>query len=292
MSTAPRRAMAASDPVPDAPAAEAEHPRHAAETTQTAIDNASPTRHYPFATIARIGAQLRRDPRTIALVLLLPTLLMTLLYYVYVNVPVPPGSASPFDSIGPTMLAVLPMMLMFIVTSVAMLRERTSGTLERLLTTPLSRWNLLASYGAVFGLLGVAQATLLAGVLLGPMGVEITGSFWMILLVALLDAVVGVAFGLLASAFARTEFQAVQFMPAFIGPQIFLCGLFAPREYLPDVLRVIGDWLPMTWAVRAVQDVQANADVTSDTWRYVAMLAGLAVVMLFVAARSMPRQTR
>ena len=245
-----------------------------------------------LTTTARIAAQLRADPRTVGIIIVMPLLLVTLLYYVFVDVPVPPGGRGAFDSLGPMMLAILPMMLMFIVTSVTMLRERTSGTLERLLTTPLSRWNLLASYGAVFGFLGVLQATLLGLLVLGPMGVEIAGPAWMLILLALLDALVGVAFGLLASAFARSEFQAVQFMPLFIGPQLFLCGLFVPKEHMPDALAAVADVLPMTWAVDSVADVVANETVSAESWGRVGLLAGIVVVFLFVASRSMPRQTR
>ncbi|TRY18809.1 ABC transporter permease [Tessaracoccus rhinocerotis] len=263
--------------------------------TTTARHAASRTRpHLPAAltTTGRIAAQLRADPRTIGIIIVMPLVLVSLLWYAFVDVPVPPGGRAPFDTIGPMMLAILPMMLMFIVTSVTMLRERTSGTLERLLTTPLSRWNLLASYGAVFGFLGVAQATLLGLLVLGPMGVEIAGTAWMLILIALLDALVGVAFGLLASAFARTEFQAVQFMPVFIGPQLFLCGLFVPKEHMPDVLGVVADFLPMTWAVDSVVDVAANETVSGATWGRLGLLAGIVVVFLFVASRSMPRQSR
>ena len=112
------------------------------QSHQTTVKN----RQYPFATTARIAAQLKGDPRAIALILAVPPLLLTLLYYVFHDVPVPPGQPHVFDTTGPIMLAVLPMFMMFIVTSVIMLRERASGTLERILTTPLTRWNLLASY--------------------------------------------------------------------------------------------------------------------------------------------------
>src|SRR5699024_3645010 len=190
----------------------------------------------------------------------------------FVDAPTPPNQSEPFNRIGTLMLAILPMMLMFIITSVAMLRVRTSGTLERLLTTPLSRWNILASYGTVFGMLGAMQGTILALVILGPMNISIEGSPLVLILLALLDALVGVAFGLLASAFARSEFQAVQFMPLFIGPQIFLCGLLVPKEHMPDVLASIADWLPMTWAVDSVLDVVENQEVSNNTWTKIALL--------------------
>ena len=244
-----------------------------------------------FATTRRVAQQLHSDPRTVGLVVVVPSILLTLLYFVYVDAPVPPGGQATFDRIGPIMLAVLPMMLMFVVTSVVMLRERTSGTLERLMTTTISRWNFIASYALVFGLLAMIQAGVLAFLILGPMGVGITGSVWSLLLVALLDAIFGVAFGLFASAFARTEFQAVQFMPLFIGPQIFLCGLLAPKEHMPAVLRWVSEVLPMTWAVDVVREVQTSPDLSADSWLHLALLAGVTLATLAVAAATMPRST-
>lgn len=138
----------------------------------------------------------------------------------------------------------------------------------------------------------MVQAGILSALVLWPMGVELKGPWWALILVALLDALGGVAFGLLASAFARTEFQAVQFMPAFIGPQIFLCGLLVPSEHMPDVLARIADFLPMTWAVDVVNRVLTAADLDAGAWWRLAALAALVVVMLFVASLSMPRQTK
>ena len=244
------------------------------------------------ASVVRIAAQLRGDPRTVALILVVPALLLTLLYFVFVDAPERPGAGPAFDSIGPIMLAVLPMMLLFIVTSVVMLRERTSGTLERIMTTPLRRLNLLASYALVFGLLAIAQSAILSALLLGPLGVPIAGPWWAFLVLAFLSAVVGVALGLLASAFARTEFQAVQFMPLVIGPQIFLCGLLVATDDMPVPLARISAVLPMTWAVDVVTDLVEHAGIGSGSALKMAALAVLAVVLLVVAAASMPRQAR
>lgn len=252
----------------------------------------SAARSAPFATMARIVSQLRGDPRAVGLILVVPPLLLTLLYYVFHDVPVLPGQPRIFDSVGPLMLAVLPMFMMFIVTSVSMLRERTSGILERILTTPLSRWNLLASYAAVFGGLAVVQCTILVALLLGPMGIELEGPLWAFAILAFLGAVLGVAFGLMASAFARTEFQAVQFMPVFVAPQVFLCGLLVPKEQLPDVLRAISEWLPMTWGIDIIRDVMANPELSHDSWRNFAILVAVILAALMVAAASMPRKTR
>lgn len=243
-----------------------------------------------LTTVARIAAQLKADPRTVGLILVVPALLLTLLYYVFVDVPVPEGGRSPFSTIGPIMLAVLPMMLMFIVTSVVMLRERTSGTLERILTTPLSRWNLICSYAVVFGGLAVVQSLILSG-LLWLMDGEIAGPWWALILVALLDGLFGVAFGLLASAFARSEFQAVQFMPLFIGPQVFLCGLLVPTDQMPDALTAVSDFLPMTWAVDVVRHLLTETSLDDGSYLRIGLLAAGVVVVLLIASTSMPRRS-
>ncbi|GGB34759.1 hypothetical protein GCM10011492_26780 [Flexivirga endophytica] len=178
------------------------------------------------ATIRRILQQLRADPRTVAMIIAVPALLLTLLYFIY-------GGGPVFNRIALTMLGILPMLVIFLITSVAMLRERTSGTLERLLTTPLHRADLLAAYGIAFSLAATAQSVVLVCVSVWALGVTTAGPIVWVLLVAAVSAAVGVATGLLASAFARTEFQAVQFMPLVIGPQIYLCGLLVPHSSMP-----------------------------------------------------------
>lgn len=252
----------------------------------------SPSPSLRPASIRRIARQLRADPRTIALVLVLPPLLLTLLYFVFVDVPTPPGQPTTFDRVGPIMLAVLPMMMMFVVTSVAMLRERQSGTLERILTTPVTKASLIASYATVFGILAAVQALILSALLLSAFDVEVEGSLVALVGCAILDGVIGVAFGLAASAFARTEFQAVQFMPAFIAPQIFLSGLFVPTDHMPDVLARIAEILPMTWAVTVVCDIVDSESLSTSSVGYLALLGVVALAVLALAAITMPRVRR
>lgn len=177
--------------------------------------------------------------------------------------------------------------------SVVMLRERTMGTLERLLTTPVSRWNLIGSYALVFSLLALAHAVILEVLILGVFKVEIKGSWWTLLLVAVDDALLGVSFGLLASSFATTEFQAVQFMPAFIGPQLLLCGSFAPVDSMPDVLEVIARCLPMTWAADMVNAViEDDALAWGGDWIRVGGLFAVSLAVLFLASLTMKRTVK
>lgn len=238
-----------------------------------------------IASIKRILLQLRADHRTMGLIVAVPTLLLTLLYFVF-------NDQRTFDRIALTMLGILPMLVMFLVTSVAMLRERTSGTLERLLTTPLHRADLLVGYAAAFAVAALAQGAVLVAVTHWLLGVETAGPIIWVLVVAVVASIVGVATGLLASAFARTEFQAVQFMPLVIGPQVFLCGLLAPREQMPTALQWLSDVLPMTYAVKALRAIGSQTDPAGDVWQNVGVLGLFAVGALALGAWSMPRQTK
>jgi ABC-2 type transport system permease protein len=242
------------------------------------------------ATAGRVLEQLRHDRRTIAMLLVLPSALLGLLYLIWRDVP-PEGGHSPFDRVGLTMLAIFPFVVMFLVTSIAMLRERTSGTLERLLTTPLSRLDLLLGYGLAFGVAAAVQAVVTVLVATTLYGLDVAGSLWLVVLIAVVDAVLGVALGLLASAFARSEFQAVQFMPVIVLPQFFLCGLLVPRGQMAGWLHAVSDALPLTWAVDALDRVGTEATATGSLWRDVGIVAGAALLALALAAATLRRRT-
>jgi ABC-2 type transport system permease protein len=238
-----------------------------------------------LSTTGRVLRQLSHDKRTIALILVVPALLLTLIYYVFDRQP------GVFDHVGLILLGIFPFVLMFLVTSIAMLRERTTGTLERLLTTPMSKLDLLFGYALAFGLVAAVQAVVLTAIGYWAFGLVIAGSVWLVVLVAVADAVLGMALGLLCSAFARTEFQAVQFLPAIVFPQLFLCGLFAARAQMASVLRWISDVLPMTYAVQALQEIGAHPTSTAVMWRDLGIVAGAALLALSLAAATLRRRT-
>jgi ABC-2 type transport system permease protein len=237
-----------------------------------------------LATAGRILRQLRNDPRTVGLLLLVPVLLLTLLRYVYGTRP------AVFDAVGGPLLALFPFITMFLVTSVAMLRERATGTLERLLTMPMRRSDLLLGYAAAFGAAAVVQTALASAVAFGLLGLDVTGSRGLVVLLAVLDALLGTALGLLMSAFARTEFQAVQFLPAVVLPQLLLCGLLAPRSTMAQPLRWLSDVLPLTYAVDGMQ-VLARESASGAVARDVAVVSGASVLSLALAAASLRRRT-
>ncbi|WP_067697625.1 ABC transporter permease [Nocardia jejuensis] len=259
-------------------------------TTHQRPGGPSPLRCYT-ATSLRILKQLQADHRTVAMILLVPALLMTLLYFVYKNYPTVPGAPRLFDRVGITMLGVLPFVVMFLITAIAMQRERVSGTLERLMTTPLSKPALLGGYGTAFSVAAAGQAVIACVVSFWLLDLQAEGSPILVVLIAVVDAVLGVALGLLASAFARTEFQAVQFMPVIVLPQFFLCGLLVPRGQLPGWLEAISNVLPLSYAVDALQQVSAHTGATGLMWRDLAVVAGFAIVALGLGAATLRRRT-
>jgi ABC-2 type transport system permease protein len=224
------------------------------------------------ATAARVLRQLRHDPRTIVLVLVVPALLVTLVKYVFQGSPV-------FDRIGGPLLGVFPLITMFLVTSITMLRERTTGTLERLMTMPLAKIDLLAGYAGAFALLAGLQAVIVSTVAFWALGLDIAGAKWAVFLLALANALLGTSLGLFVSAFARTEFQAVQFLPAFVFPQLLLCGLLAPRDHMARALEIVSWGMPLTYAYDALDRTMRGlygARIAVDV-AVVLCLAGLAL---------------
>src|SRR6478609_904500 len=205
-----------------------------------------------FATAARVLGQLRHDHRSVGLIMVVPALLLTAVYFLFENENLPSGVPRTFDRVGLMMLAIFPFVVMFLVTSITMLRERTSGTLERLLTTPIHKTDLLFGYALAFSIMAALQSIVATAVAYWVFGLDIKGAPGLVVMIAVINAVLGVALGLLCSAFARTEFQAVQFMPVVVIPQILLCGLLVPRDQLPTWLEWISNVLPLSYAVNAL----------------------------------------
>jgi ABC-2 type transport system permease protein len=236
-----------------------------------------------LATATRVLEQIRHDRRTIALLLVVPSALLFLLSEML-------GSAT-FDRLGAPMLGMFPFITMFLVTSIAMLRERTTGTLERLMTMPLAKLDLLGGYGIAFALLATVQALVTSGFVFLVLGLDTPGSPALIVFLAVLDAVLGSALGLLASAFASSEFQAVQFMPAFVLPQILLCGLLVPRDQMAGWLDAIASVLPLTFAFEALDAVAVDGDGLGGVSGEIAVLVAFAAVAIGLGALTLRRRT-
>ncbi|MBP8881790.1 MAG: ABC transporter permease [Dermatophilaceae bacterium] len=237
-----------------------------------------------LATAGRILQQLKGDRRTVALLLVVPCVLMGLLAWVFADSPMPV-----FDRIGASLLGAFPFVIMFIVTSIATLRERTSGTLERLLTTPLGKADFMLGYALAFGVVAILQALVASVFAVWVCGLDVAGPVWMLVVIALADALLGTALGLLASGFARTEFQAVQFMPAFVLPQFLLCGLLVERDQMPAVLSTVSDFLPLSYAVDAMQKVTTAVDPA--IWGDLGVIALWVVGAVLLGSLTLRRRT-
>lgn len=237
-----------------------------------------------LATAWRVGAQLRRDRRTVALIVVVPPALLLVLRYVLDEQP------ATFDRLGAPLVGLFPLIIMFLITSIAMLRERTTGTLERLMSLPLAKLDLLLGYGLAFACVAAVQGAVTAGFAFGALGLEADGPAWAVVVLAIGNAVLGMALGLFLSAFARSEFQAVQFMPAFVLPQLLLSGLFVPRERMPELLETVAALLPFTYAFDALARVAAD-DLDACLGLDVAVVAGCIVLALALGAATLRRRT-
>lgn len=237
-----------------------------------------------LATAGRVLTQIRHDPRTIGLLLIVPSVLIGLLAWIFNDTPI-------FDQVGPAILALFPFTIMFVVTSMTTLRERRTGTLERILTLPIGKLDIIVGYALAFGLLAVFQAGIAVGFSIWVCGLEISGSVWMLLVIAVADAVLGTALGLLASAFANTEFQVAQFMPAFIFPQMLLGGLLLPRENMPDVLFAISDWLPLSHAIDGLNAVARDTEDAGYVGMKLLIIAAFIVGAIVLGSITLRRRT-
>jgi ABC-2 type transport system permease protein len=237
------------------------------------------------ATATRVLTQLRRDPRTVALLLVVPAALLTLIKFVFDQ---SPGA---FDRIGGPLVGLFPFITMFLVTSITMLRERTTGTLERLMTMPLAKLDILLGYGLAFGLVGTAQALITSGVAFGLLDLEVAGSTVVVILLAIGNALLGMSLGLFVSAFAQTEFQAIQFMPAFVFPQLLLCGLFVARDQMAGALEAVSYALPLTYAYDALDRVTTDGSLGGRGTADVLVTAAVILLALALGAATLRRRT-
>lgn len=239
-----------------------------------------------LATSARVLSQLGHDPRTLALMFVMPLVLLGLLKWLY--------SATPatYDKIAPALLCLFPFTIMFLTTSVTMLRERTSGTLERLLTMPMGKLDLIFGYAISFGWLAMLQATVASLVVTRVYGLNIAGPEWFLVVIAVADALLGTMLGLLASAFARTEFQASQFMPTFILPQVLLCGLLVPVALLPGPLEAIANVLPLTYAIDAMTHITKETALSGEVYKNLIVVLGFALAAVLLGAATLKRRVK
>jgi ABC-2 type transport system permease protein len=237
-----------------------------------------------LATGGRVLRQVRHDPRTVGLLIVMPCVLIGLLAWIYADTPL-------FDRLTASLLGIFPFITMFLVTSIATLRERQTGTLERLLSLPVGKGDFVAGYAVAFGFLALVQSLAAASFAIFVLRLDTAGPAWLLVVVALVTAVLGTALGLFVSAFATTEFQAVQFLPALVLPQFLLCGLLTPRDAMPAFLHAVSDVLPLSYAVDAMTAVTTQASATGDVMRDSGIVALYVLGAIALGSATLRRRT-
>jgi len=238
-----------------------------------------------FATAQRVVLQLRHDPRTLGLMFVVPSILLTILKYVF-------NGGNSFNHIAPLLLGIFPMVMMFLITSITTLRERRSGTLDRLMTMPVGKLDFILGYALAFSLMAAIQALITGFVMLELLKVSVMAGTLTTLLGAIISALLGTSLGLFVSAFASSEFQAVQFMPAFIFPQLLTCGLFVARDHMARLLQLFADVMPLTYSVDAMKQVSENSGWTSLFIRDLLIVLAVSVLALVLGSATIKRQLK
>lgn len=236
-----------------------------------------------FATAGRVLRQLRHDPRTVGLIIGVPILLMTLLKYIYED------NSQIFQFLAPILIGFFPLLIMFLVSSIATLRERNTGTLDRLMTMPISKLDFVFGYAFAFSLVGFIQSVIVTVFSINILDVNVPVGAQYLFLLAVVSAFMGTSFGLFVSAFARNEFQAVQLVMPILMPQFLISGLLVPREQMATVLQNISDFLPLTYMVEAAHEINTNSAISSAFFGDISILVGLSVLVLTLGTLTISR---
>ena len=237
-----------------------------------------------LSTTKRVLSQLRHDKRTIALIFVVPPVLLTILKYVF------NGQSHVFNSIAPMLLGIFPMIMMFLISSIVTLRERSSGTLSRLMTMPISKTDFIFGYALAFSIIGLLQAVIASGVMLGLLRVTVQGGAFQTLIVAVIASFLGTSLGLFTSAFARSEFQAIQFMPAFIFPQLLVCGIFVARNDMAKPLQWFANIMPLTYSVDAMKQITITSHWSDVLTKDITIVLIFAIIALILGSTTIHRR--
>ena len=235
-----------------------------------------------FTIAGRVMRQLIRDHRTMALILIVPLVVMTL-----IGLSFPEGSV--LNYIAPALLATLALFFGFLLTGISFLRERSQGTMERLMASPVSRIDIVLGYILGFSLFAVAQSLIILLFTIFVLQVQYQGALWQIFVFLIIITVMALNLGLFASTFARTEFQVVQFIPLVIVPQVLLGGIFWPVEQMPTYLEYIAKVLPLTYAVDGLKGIMLQGQTLLGVSLDLGVLVAFAIALSVLGAVALRR---
>src|SRR5665647_745505 len=182
-----------------------------------------------------------------------------------------------FDNFGSVLIGVLVFFFVFIVAGMSFLQERTTGTLEKMLSTPIKRWELILGYVLGFGGLTVVQSSLITFYVVYVLGIMMVGSIWLVLLITLLTAICALTLGMLLSTAASRQFILLQFIPIVIVPQIFFCGLFQ----LSPEWDAIGQFMPLYYSADALNEIMIRGNGFNAVFLDISILLTFSIVFVF-----------
>lgn len=232
----------------------------------------------------RVMLQIARDRRTIALIIIAPLVIATIAGFSIPN-------KMMLNQAAPGILATLILFFGFLITGISFLRERTTGTLERLMVAPVSRMNIVSGYLVGLLLFALMQTLIMFFYMVYVLDVTYRGDLWQILVFQVIIGIVAVSMGTFFSAFARNEFQMIQFIPLVIVPQIFLSGLFIATDQLPVVLEWISWFLPLTYGVEGIVALMKEGQSLADIGAEIGILAGFAAAFLVLASLTLKQKS-
>ncbi|MBI4302300.1 MAG: ABC transporter permease [Chloroflexi bacterium] len=241
------------------------------------------SRDRTLAIASRVMRQIIRDRRTLALLVVVPVVVMSLVGLSFTE------ESQILDSVAPALLATFAMFFVFILTGVSFLRERMEGTLERLLATPVGRTDVILGYLLGFLLFAALQATIILLFTIGVLKIHYAGALWEVFVFLMALTIGSVNLGIFVSTYARNEFQVMQFIPLVLAPQIFLSGIFLPVEEMPGYLQGLAKVLPLTHAVEGLREIMLHGKGLGDVITELAVLVVFAVIMLILAATTVRR---
>jgi ABC-2 type transport system permease protein len=237
---------------------------------------------YALTIAGRVIRQLVRDRRTMALIIIVPMVVMTL-----IGLSFPEGLV--LDQIAPALLATMVLFFSFLLTGISFLRERSQGTMERLMASPVSRLDVVLGYLFGFFLFALAQTLIILLFTIYVLDVNYYGDLWQIFVFQVVIIAGAVNLGIFISTFARNEFQMVQFIPLILFPQIFLCGVIWPVEQTPEYLQWMGRFLPLKYGVDGLRDIMLSGMSLIDVWFELLVLVGFTVVTSVLATLTLKR---
>jgi ABC-2 type transport system permease protein len=230
----------------------------------------------------RLMRQLMRDRRTLGLIVVVPLVIMSL-----IGLSFPEGDI--LSNIAPALLATLALFFSFLLTGISFLRERSQGTMERLMASPVSRLDIVIGYLFGFFLFALTQTLIVVLFTIYVFDIKFLGDLWQILVFQVMVITGAVTLGIFTSTFARNEFQMVQFIPLIIVPQIFLSGVLWPVEQMPDYLQWLSAIMPLRYAIDGLRDIMVSGSSLLDVGFELAVLSGFTVVTSILAAITLRR---